>query len=199
MDRLPAPPNGRFRSTIAPVSSDVRRRMGQTWTRRCPVGLEDLRYVTVSFWGFDGAAHTGELVVNARVAEEVVGVFRRLHLARFPFEEMRLVTTADLRAPPTGDGNNTAALVCRAARGQTAWSAHAYGLAIDVNPFLNPYRKDDLVLPELASAYLDRGWHRPGMVTPDGVVVRAFAEIGWTWGGTFRSVTDMMHFSATGR
>ena len=37
------------------------------------------------------------------------------------------------------------------------------------------------------------------MITPDGVVVRAFAEIGWTWGGDFRSVTDSMHFSATGR
>ena len=56
-----------------------------------------------------------------------------------------------------------------------------------MNPFLNPYRKGDLVLPELASAYLDRSWHRPGMVLRGGVVTRAFAAAGWTWGGDFSS------------
>ena len=77
-------------------------------------------------------------------------------------KEMRLPTTADLLAKPTGDGNNTAAYVCRAARGQTRFSQHAYGLAIDVNPFQNPEVKRDLVLPELASAYKDRTWRRWG-------------------------------------
>ena len=89
--------------------------------------------------------------------------------------------------PPTGDGNNTAAFVCRAARKQTRWSAHAYGLAVDVNPFQNPYRRGDLVLPELAGAYLDRDRRRPGMVRPGDVVTTAFADLGWTWGGTWRS------------
>ena len=36
--------------------------MGGTWQEGCPVALEDLRYVTVSFVGFDGGVHTGELV-----------------------------------------------------------------------------------------------------------------------------------------
>jgi hypothetical protein len=72
---------------------------------------------------------------------------------------------------------------------------------VDVNPFMNPYTRagSDLVLPELASAYLDRSWRRPGMVLPRGVVVRAFARVGWTWGGTFSTVHDPMHFSADGR
>jgi len=197
-DRLPPPPGGSFRSTVVPISPAVRARMGETWKPGCPVGLGDLRYVTVSFRGFDGRAHTGELVVNRRVAAEVVSVFARLYRARFPIEELRLVTTADLRAHPTGDGNNTAAFVCRAARGQTRWSAHAYGLAVDVDPFQNPYRRGDLVLPELASAYLDRADRRPGMIRPGGPATAAFAAVGWTWGGTWRSPRDLMHFSATG-
>jgi hypothetical protein len=198
LDRLPPPPGGRFQSSIRPISPAIRARMGTTYQRGCPVGLTDLRYVRVSFRGFDGRAHTGELVVHRRVAADVVSVFARLYRARFPIEEMRLVTTADLHAHPTGDGNNTAAFVCRAARGQTRWSAHAYGLAIDVDPFQNPYRRGDLVLPELASAYLDRGDRRPGMIRPGDVVTNAFAAIGWTWGGTWRSPKDLMHFSATG-
>jgi hypothetical protein len=198
VDRLPPPAGGRFRSTIGPIGPAVRARMGETWKPGCPVGLADLRYVTVSFRGFDGRPHTGELVVHERVARQVVSVFARLYRAGFPLEEMRLVTTADLHAHPTGDGNNTAAFTCRAARRQARWSAHAYGLAVDVNPFQNPYRRGDLVLPELASAYLDRDRVRPGMIRAGDVVTRAFAAIGWTWGGTWRSPTDRMHFSATG-
>jgi hypothetical protein len=173
--------------------------MGETWSPACPVGLPRLRYLTVTFRGFDGRPHTGELVVAATEAHDVVSVFRALYRADFPIEEMRLPTTADLEAPPTGDGNNTAGLVCRAARGATSWSAHAYGLAIDVNPFDNPYQNGDVVLPELASAYLERSWHRPGMVQPGSVAVRAFARIGWSWGGAWQSLKDYQHFSATGR
>lgn len=43
-------------------------------------------------------------------------------------------TTADLRAPATGDGNNTAAYVRRSGRGQTSWSQHAYGTAVYITP-----------------------------------------------------------------
>jgi len=198
VDRLPPPGDDRFHSTVGPIKAQVRAHMGTTWSPGCPVPLNDLRYLTVSFHGFDGRAHTGELVVNRRVTAQVVGVFARLYRARFPIEEMRLVTTADLNAHPTGDGNNTAAFVCRKARKQTRWSAHAYGLAVDVDPFQNPYQRGDLVLPELASAYLDRDRLRPGMIRPGDVVTKAFAGIGWTWGGTWQSPIDRMHFSATG-
>lgn len=199
VDLLPPPAGGGWESTIGPVTPAIRERMGETWSPACPVALEDLAYVTVSFRGFDGSAHTGELVVAAGEAPDVVRVFRQLFRADFPIEEMRLPTTADLEAHPTGDGNDTAGLVCRAARGQTSWSAHAYGLAIDLNPFQNPYVKGDVVLPELASSYLDRAWHRPGMVLPGSVAVEAFAQIGWSWGGDWSTLKDYQHFSATGR
>ena len=94
--------------------------MGETWQEGCPVPIEDLRYVTVSHWGFDGELHTGELVLHRDVAEDVVGVFARLHEIRFPIEEMRLITDADLDAPPTGDGNGTGSFICRVVRGGTS-------------------------------------------------------------------------------
>ena len=195
---LPPPTRG-FAATVAAVSPAVRARMGESWSPACPVALADLRYLTVSFVGFDGRPHTGELVVHADAARDVVEVFRRLFAERFPIEEMRLPTTADLRAAPTGDGNNTAAYVCRAARGQTRWSQHAYGRAVDVNPFHNPLVRRDLVVPELASAYVDRGRVRPGMHARGSSVVRAFAAVGWKWGGDWRSSKDYMHFSRNGQ
>ena len=175
-------------STVAPVSPAVRARMGETWTPGCPVALADLRYVTVSSAASTAGRTPASWSSAGEVADDVVAVFRRpVRRARFPIEEMRLATTADLEAPPTGDGNNTAAFVCRAARRQTRWSAHAYGLAVDVNPFQNPLPKRDLVLPELASAYLDRGDAPPGHARPATSSLTAFAAIGWTWGGTWRT------------
>jgi hypothetical protein len=197
VDALPPPGDGRFHGTVEPVTPEIARR--STWRAECPVRLDALRYVTVSFRGFDGGAHTGELLVAARAASSVVSVFRALYAADFPIEEMRLPTIQDLGAHPTGDGNNTAGFVCRPTVGTTSWSAHAHGLAIDVNPFMNPFSRGDVVLPELASSYLRRGWSRPGMIGPDSVVVREFARIGWSWGGAWRGLKDYQHFSATGR
>jgi hypothetical protein len=37
------------------------------------------------------------------------------------------------------------------------------------------------------------------MVTPGGPVTRAFAAVGWQWGGEYRSLRDYMHFSPDGR
>ena len=198
-DTLPAPTDGRFHSWIGPITAALRERMGDTYRAGCPVPLSRLTYLQVSFRGFDHRAHTGELVVAGSVAPTVVKVFRSLYDQGFPIEQMVLPTTADVTARPTGDGNDTAAFVCRAARGQTRFSAHAYGLAIDVNPFQNPEQKADLVLPELAGAYTDRSWVRPGMMLPGSRAAGAFTRAGWTWGGTFHSLKDYMHFSENGQ
>lgn len=198
-DLLPPPAGGRWASVVAPVTPAVRARMGTTWSPACPVALADLRLLTVAFRGFDGRPHSGQLVVAARVADDVVEVFRRLYASGFPIEEVRLPGTADLEAPPTGDGNDTAGYVCRAARGQQRFSSHAYGTAVDVNPFQNPLVKRGRVLPELAVAYADRSRVRDGMHLPGGPAVEAFAAVGWTWGGTWTSSKDWMHFSADGR
>ncbi len=197
VDELPPPADGAFHAAVRPVPAAVAAR--STWSARCPVTLAELRYVTVGFRGFDGRAHTGELLVHRDVAADVVTVFRRLFAAGFPIERMRVTTVAERDAPPTGDGNTTGAFNCRPATGSTRWSEHAYGRAIDVDPFQNPYVRGGLVLPELARAYADRGRVLPGVITAGGPVVAAFRAVGWTWGGSWDSPKDYMHFSPTGR
>jgi hypothetical protein len=153
--------------------------------------------VQVSFYGFDGKFHTGELLIHEAAAAKIVEVFRKLQAARFPIEQMQIPDPA-LSNAATGDSNDTVAVPAGRMTTQT-WSQHAFGLAIDVNPFHNPYVKGDIVIPELASAYKARGNVRPGMIEPNDVVVKAFKSVGWTWGGTWSSLKDFQHFSANGK
>jgi hypothetical protein len=202
VDRQLPPPDARtapgtFGASIEPVPDDVLVR--STWSEACPVSRNELRYLTLTFWGFDHRPHIGEMIVHESVAKDVVEVFGRLYDARFPIEEMRVVAAHELDAPPTGDGNNTSAFVCRPSTRGSTWSQHAYGLAVDVNPFHNPYQRGDVVIPELASAYLDRGRDVPGMITSGDAVTEAFASVGWGWGGSWNSSKDWMHFSQSGR
>jgi hypothetical protein len=193
-----APTDDAFAAEVAAVPQGVLAR--STWRPGCPVSVDELRYVTMRFVGFDGLVHTGELIVHAEVAQDVVGVFARLHAERFPLEEVRVIAAEELDAPPTGDGNVTSAFVCRPMVGGSRWSEHAYGRAIDLNPFHNPYVRGDLVIPELAGSYVDRSDVRPGMIVAGDVVTQAFRAIGWGWGGDWTgSAIDPMHFSVSGR
>lgn len=197
VDLLDPPTSSAFVATIEPIPDAVLTR--SSWTEECPVTVDDLSYLTMSHHGFDGELHTGEMIVNAAVAEDVVWVFRQLFEARYPIEQMRVIRLDEVDDHPTGDWNETTSFVCRPAVGSTSWSHHAYGLAIDINPFHNPYLKGDLVIPELASSYTDRDSLREGMIVDGDVVTAAFAEIGWAWGGDWESLKDWMHFSQSGR
>lgn len=193
---LPPPDEPGFTANIGPVPPDVVER--SSWRPKCPVTLEQLSYVTMTFRGFDHLRHTGEMIVNASVAEQIVGIFRTLYDARFRIEEMRVVTLKEQRAPPTGDTNITSSFECRQVTLGSSWSEHAYGLAIDINPFHNPYVRGDLVAPELATAYADRSRQLDGMIYEGDAVVQAFDAIGWGWGGRWNSLKDYMHFSQGG-
>ncbi len=72
---------------------------------------------------------------------------------------------------------------------------HRHGRAIDINPIENPYFNGGRVLPAAGAPYTDRNDVRPGMATSGGVLVDAFAAVGWEWGASFR---DYQHFSTNG-
>ena len=197
-DLFPPPSGDAFEWTAGPVPNDVAIR--SSWRPECPVPLEGLTYLRLSFYGFDGMAHTGEMIVASEFADGVVEVFRRLWEVRFPIEEMRVQDQAEMDAHPTGDGNVSGSFECRPAVGRSGgWSMHAHGRAVDINPFHNPYAKGDAIAPELASAYLDRTDLRPGMIVEGDTAVTAFAEMGWGWGGRWSTAKDWMHFSSNGR
>jgi poly-gamma-glutamate synthesis protein (capsule biosynthesis protein) len=172
--------------------------MAASWRPGCPVPLTDLRYVTVSYVDFGGVARTGELVVNADAAEAMVAVFADLFAARFPIRSMRLVDDFGADDTASMDADNTSAFNCRAVTGGTAWSEHSYGRAIDVDPVENPYVLGRHVAPDAGVPFASRP-DLPGVIHAGDVVVRAFADVGWEWGGAWSSPIDYQHFSANDR
>jgi hypothetical protein len=189
-----------FHAKVQPIPPAVRSQMtGVSWRPGCPVPLADLRLLTLVYRGFDGRAHSGQLVANKDTAVTLVSVFRRLYAVGFPIRRMRLVDTYGGDDYRSIEADNTSAFNCRAATGSTHWSQHAYGRAIDVNPIENPYVSGGETSHPASRPYLDRARHRPGMAYEGGVLVEAFRSAGWGWGGTWTGIKDYQHFSATGR
>jgi len=186
-----------FRAAVAPVTA---AQLGRSWHAGCPVGPDRLRRVFVRYVDFHGRAHTGELVVNRAVVADVERVFARLYAARFPVRRMRPVSDYGGSDDRSAAADNTSAFNCRpaVAAGPKRWSVHAYGEAIDVNDVENPYLEGGRVIPPAGNAYLARSRYRRGMAVAGGVLVRAFASVGWQWGGRWTSTPDYQHFSKTG-
>ncbi len=198
-----------YHTSVQPLSAQVRQELVATdhWHAGCPVPLSGLRVLSVSYWGFDGKSHTGQLVVNASYTRQIGIVFGKLYAMRFPIHHMALSDTYGPASALPRDGDVTASMECRQAvaspcngskvTGTGSWSMHAYGEAIDLNPVENPYVGCGMTRDKTALSYLDRAKVRRGMVTP--AVVAAFRSVGWGWGGSWSGSTkDYMHFSANG-
>jgi D-alanyl-D-alanine carboxypeptidase len=169
----------------------------RSWHPGCPVAKSALRVVTVSYWGFDGAAHDGRLIVARTAVTPVVTVMRKLYAARFPIRRIVPIDAYGADDDRSMSADNTSAFNCRRVEGSTSWSQHAYGTAIDVNPLENPsVHVDGRVSPRRGRRFANRSLHRKGMIHEGDVVVRAFATVGWQWGGRWHEPRDYQHFFA---
>lgn len=192
---------GRISTIPQAVAAEMR---GTTWKPGCPVPISDLRLLRFNYVGFDGEIKRGPMVVNATVAQDVLSVFQQLFEARFPLKRVALATEYKPKHDdPSQHRSVTASFNCRPAittSGPTqTLSQHSYGLAVDVNPLQNPeVSLDGRVRDKAARIYRDRTLNLPGMIHAGDIAVRAFAAIGWKWGGDWSSMKDYMHFSETG-
>jgi hypothetical protein len=176
--------------------SDVRN----SWHPGCPVPPSRLRLITMTYRGFDHKVHTGRLVVNAAVTGKLILVFRRLFAIGYPIRRMVPVDAYHGSDFASIEADNTSAFNCRDATGSSSWSEHAFGLAVDLNPCENPYvSADGYEAHKRCRKYVDRSLHGRGVIHAGDKVVRAFALVGWAWGGTWQGVRDYQHFSANGR
>jgi hypothetical protein len=187
-----------FSGKVEPIPRWLKKKM-TTWHSGCPVKRRDLRLLTLTHWDFQTRRRWGRLVIHKRHAARVFKVMRRLYDAKVRFKNMRLPERYGADDQRMMRANLTSAFNCRFVAGTRRWSEHAYGMAIDINPVQNPYVSGSHVSPAAGRPYVNRRRRAKGMIRANGAVVKAFASIGWEWGGNWRSVKDYMHFSARGR
>jgi poly-gamma-glutamate synthesis protein (capsule biosynthesis protein) len=112
-----------YQASVRRLDAGLRRRMRLSHHAGCPVRLNDLRYLRMTYVDFDGNARTGEMVVNKAFAEPVTEVFERLYKAHWPIARMRLVDDYGGVDDRSMADNNTSSYNCRHVAGTDRWSA----------------------------------------------------------------------------
>ena len=195
MSALLVPPAQPFVARIHPISDAVHARMrNKSWREhaRCP-RVDALAYLELAHVTMEGGVGHGELVVAAALAPRAVELFRRLYRLGFPIRQLRLVDDYDASDDASMSADNSSAFNFRMIAGTELLSQHALGLAIDINPVENPWRKPHRIVPTEGEAFADRRDVRPGMIVRPGPVVAALDELGWEWGGDWRHAFDDHH------
>lgn len=185
-----------FESKKSDIPQDIQRNMQKyTWRPGCPVPLIDLKYLNLSYYGFDKKTHKGDLIVHKDLADEVIAIFKDLYEQKFSIEKMQLMNDFKGDDDLAMLANNTSAFNCRSITGKPGvFSLHSYGRAIDINTKINPYVKGKIVLPKNGKPYVDRSIPAIGKIIFGDATYQAFLKRGWTWGGDWISDKDYQHF-----
>ena len=103
------------------------------------ISYEELSYVHVLHYDFEGQIQEGELICNQAVAQDLVEIFYELYESQYPIEKIRLIDEYSADDEASMADNNTSCFNYRTVPGSTKLSNHSYGFAIDINPLYNPY------------------------------------------------------------
>lgn len=163
------------------------------------ISYEDLSYLVVQYVGFDYETHRGEIICNNAIAGDLAEIFYELYRNEYQIESISLIEEYDGDDLASCTANNTSCFNYRKAVGSNSLSKHALGLAIDINPFYNPYityNEDgsENVYPETATDYADRSKNFPYKIDENDLCYQLFKEHGFTWGGHWNSLKDYQHF-----
>lgn len=184
---------------IKPIPNDIFEKMqGKSYKENCTVPREELRYLHILHVGFDNNTHEGELIVNKRIAEDVLDIFKELYKAGYQIEKVRLIDEYNALDELSMRDNNSSAFNFRYISYSTTLSKHAMGLAVDINTLYNPYIKqvDGRLNIEPANAvnYVDRNRQFPHKIDHQDLCYKLFTKHGFEWGGDWEDSKDYQHF-----
>lgn len=172
---------------------------GRSFPKGCTVNRSALRYVRVLHVDVDGRTRLGEIVCNKAIAADLIDIFRELYHHRYPVHSIRLIDDFGADDERSMRANNTSCFCFRKVSGSKKLSAHAAGMAIDVNTLYNPYYHRSpsgkiTVRPATATKYVDRMAAFPYKITRGDLLYRLFIAHGFKWGGAWHRVKDFQHF-----
>ncbi len=165
------------------------------------VTYDDLRFLSVLYYDFNGEVQTGELICNKGIADDLMEIFHELYRNEYRIEKIRLVDEYQADDTASITDNNTSCFNYRVVDGTTSLSKHALGCAIDINPFYNPYvvfnkngSGETYISPPGSEIYVDRTKDFPYKIDESDLCYKLFTDHGFTWGGNWNSCKDYQHF-----
>lgn len=163
------------------------------------ISLDELRYVHIWHYNFDGDPTEGELICNETVAQDLVEIFYELYRNEYRLEQVHLIDEYDGDDISSMEANNSSCFNYRPIQDSTHLSKHALGLAVDINPLYNPYITyntdgTEAVSPVSGSAYADRSASFSYKIDESDLCYKLFIQHGFTWGGNWNSCKDYQHF-----
>lgn len=158
------------------------------------VDKNSLDYLKITYYGFDNKPHIGDMVVSKEVSKEVIEIFKELYENKYPIEKISLIDNYGADDELSMSANNTSSFCYRVVDGSKVLSNHSKGLAIDINPLINPMVKNGDVSPRKGQDYIERNEDVKGMITKGDACYNAFTKRGWTWGGEWSNLKDYQHF-----
>ena len=166
------------------------------------ITYDELRYLHILHYNFDGESVEGELICNSAIAQDLVEIFYELYRNEYQLEKVRLIDEYDGDDTASMEDNNTSCFNYRTVEGSNSLSKHALGRAIDINPLYNPYITYDTdgneqVSPVCAMDYADRSKSFPYKIDENDLCYKLFIRHGFTWGGNWNSSKDYQHFQKT--
>ena len=175
------------------------RMKGRSFKPNPHIHRSDLRYLRTLHVNHEGDIVVGEMVCNKAIANDLTDIFRQLYEARYPIERMVLIDNYDADDERSMRDNNSSCFCYRVVSGSKVLSAHARGMAVDINPLYNPYvkvRKDGsrYVQPATGEPYTHRTRSFIYKMTASDLCVRLFLAHGFTWGGSWGNPKDFQHF-----
>lgn len=181
------------------ITDDIKARInGLSYKEDCTVPYEDLRYVSVQYVDFNNEIQTGEIICNKAIAQDLVEIFYELYKAAYQIDKIRLIDEYNADDDLSCLDNNTSSFNYRTVGGTGNLSKHALGLAIDINPFYNPYvtypNGTIRISPPGSEAYADRSADFPHKIDENDLCYQLFTAHGFTWGEYWKSLKDYQHF-----
>ncbi len=153
--------------------------------------VDSLILLNVNYFGFDNKIHKGQVIVNKKCRNSIRTIFNELMNIRFPIYSVKPISFFEWNDSLSMAQNNTSSFNYRTVDGTSKMSDHAYGLAIDINPLLNPYIKENYFSKPINAVYDTTA---PGTIHTNSEVVKIFKKHGWKWGGDFYNIKDYQHF-----
>ncbi|MGA7720942.1 MAG: M15 family metallopeptidase [Ignavibacteriaceae bacterium] len=151
---------------------------------------KNLTIVTVNYYSFDNKLHKGQVVIRKELGKDIINIFKEIENSHFPVNKVIPIIKYNWSDIASMEDNNSSAFNYRTVKNTKLISSHAKGIAIDINPLLNPQLKHGIASPP-AIVYDPS---RPGTLTAKSVVVKAFLKRGWQWGGYWQTTKDYQHF-----